>query len=130
MRSTSAHAYQTIKENGLLGALQLETYEIVLAYGPMTAGEAASVYELRHPGTHRKRNEIAKRISDLKTFGLAREVDRRACKVTGMLAGVVEIIDALPAGKSARRRPCPHCDGRGYLAEPAQAVTSSTAVFA
>lgn len=129
MRSPSAHAYETIRDNGLLGRLQLETYEIVLAYGPMTAGEAASVYELRHPGTHRKRNEIAKRISDLKTLGLAREIERRACRVTGMQAGVVEIVDRLPAVKSVREKRCPHCEGRGYIAE-SHAITSSTGVSA
>lgn len=120
MRQTSIEAFNAIRDNGLLTGLQFEIYEILFQHGPMTAGEAAQVYRSRHAHTNRQRNEIAKRVSDLRAFGVVREIGSRPCRATGMRVLVWDVTDRLPERDSVRLRPCPTCDGRGHL--PPEAV--------
>lgn len=83
MRTTSLEAYETLKQTGVQRTLQSEILDIFRADGPMTAGEAARLYADSNPGTGRSRNEIAKRISELKNRGELVEVGTRKCTETG-----------------------------------------------
>lgn len=115
MRQTSIEAFNAIRENGLLTGLQFEIYSILFDHGPMTAGEAAQVYRSRHPQTNRQRNEIAKRVSDLRAVGVVREIGARPCKASGMRVLVWDVTDRLPERESVRPTACPTCGGCGYL---------------
>ena len=73
-QSTSAEAYEAIKESGLLGKLQLRVLEVVVNHGPITANEVNE--RLGGHGYH-------KRLSELQRFGVVHTPDSRKCTITG-----------------------------------------------
>lgn len=73
-RSTSAEAYEAIKESGLLGKMQLRVLEVVANHGPITANEVNE--RLGGYGYH-------KRLSELQRFGVVHTPESRKCSVTG-----------------------------------------------
>ena len=74
IRETSIDAYHEVVEEGRLAESRLEVYQTLLAHGPMTASELERVSNNRYGH---------QRLSELRTRGLAAEVGKRPCQVTG-----------------------------------------------
>jgi hypothetical protein len=72
----------------VLGPFQQDVLTI-LKKRPMTAGEVSEYYAEFYPGTHRGRNECAKRISELTKLGFVRNTGKTVdCPVTGYQATI------------------------------------------
>jgi len=83
IRETSRHAYRVIKAGHLLAPFQLEVYEIICQFGPLTGGEAWRYYKNKHPESDRGRNEVAKCLTQLKNNLTIREDGTRKCLESG-----------------------------------------------
>lgn len=72
-RSTSSRAYQRLLHSGRLAVCQMEAYEALYSYGPLTGSEvvAKSGY-----------NGAWKRLSELSDLGYIRVVGRRVCTIS------------------------------------------------
>lgn len=69
-----------------LGRFVSEVYRILVANAGTTAGEIFIIYRTNHPNTIRSRNEVAKRISELKNLGLVDSDGSTVCNLTGFRA--------------------------------------------
>lgn len=87
MRKTSVDAYNYIIQSGILSKLHTKAYKVLYEKGPLTGRELSVAMELEGQW---------KRCSELKKRGLAIEVGERECSVTGMLAYVWDVTDAMP----------------------------------
>jgi hypothetical protein len=96
MRLSSVRAYEQIKKEELLPKMRLLVYEALGTLGPSTALEVDEF--IRQSQLGGKSMGAWKRLSELKTLGVARELpEMRDCKVSGRLAMVWDIVDeALP----------------------------------
>ena len=84
IRKTSIEAFKIIMESDIVGPFQKDVYEIIYNTGPTTPGEVAMEYQKKYPGTHRGRNEIAKRFYELTKAGIIEETGiERPCRATG-----------------------------------------------
>ena len=70
-----------------LGRFASEVYRIIAANENLTAGEVFMIYKTNHPNTIRSRNEVAKRVSDLKAADLVYEDGSSVCQLTNRRAG-------------------------------------------
>lgn len=98
-RETSAQAYATIRDNGLLSRIRWVAYDALYRHGPCTARE------LRQraggdPGAADFTDSYHKRLSELRDLGVAREVEERKCTVTGQQAIVWDVTAGLPEKKA------------------------------
>jgi hypothetical protein len=78
MRKTSAEAFAKIQ--GILGGIQLEVYNIIYEFGPITAREIASKMPLYQI------DSIRNRPAELEEMGLIEVVGERICNITGFNA--------------------------------------------
>jgi hypothetical protein len=119
MRQTSYDAWKRINDEGLVGPFQLDVYNIVYKFGPMTAGEAWQVYKSYYPNTPRGRNEVAKRIYELCKFTIVSETgEKRTCKVTKFEALLWDVTINLPVKfEKSQRHTCQICNGKGFIEE-------------
>ena len=85
-RDTSAEAYRTICDSGLLGLVHKHVYSTVYRHGPMTANEAFE--EMRRMLVHRYRHDsnTHARFTELRDMGCLKEVGTRPCNITGRRA--------------------------------------------
>jgi hypothetical protein len=112
-RQTSIDVYHRIKEEGLLGKLQLSVLEIVYRHGPISQGEVCREFFNRN-----EERSITPRFAELVRRNAITEVGQRPCRTTGNLVYVYEWSKKLPDPivKSSKVK-CSHCKGRGYAAE-------------
>lgn len=68
------------------GKFASEVYRMICNNPSKTAGELFQTYKINHPDTIRSRNEVAKRISELKEDGVVRADGKRSCDFTGFYA--------------------------------------------
>lgn len=87
IRQTSVIAYNEIKDSGLLGKRQKHAYDVLYKKGPLTGNELSTYMNM--PGQW-------KRCSELKKRGLAIEVGKRKCSITGKLALLWDVTNNLP----------------------------------
>ncbi len=88
IRDTSVKAKREIEEVGTPGAVREQIMQIFNELQtPVTVGELFVIYTERYPNTGRSRNELAKRVSELKegrTGGARiRECGKKRCLLTG-----------------------------------------------
>ena len=105
IRQTSIEAYRQIEAEGLLTSLRFECYKILYKHGPATACELITHTKETEP--HRSYSyldSIAKRLSELREQGVARELGKRHCKITGRVAIEWDVTDALPV-EYERKKP-------------------------
>jgi hypothetical protein len=72
-----------------VGKLASAVYSIVVNNPNSTIGEVFEVYKQTYPTTTRSRNEIAKRVSELRADGLLAERGSRKCDCSGRSAMVL-----------------------------------------
>jgi len=99
VRMTSIEAYNDIRDNGLLGKLQFEVYEVLYNHGPLTQGELWSRF---FPNA--QRHSIAPRFAELKDRGVVVEVGERPCQITGVNSIVWDVTDHLPTAPVEKQR--------------------------
>lgn len=93
VRETSAEAYRTIKENGLLSERRLQVYDYLYQHGPCTANELVNRAGKR--STLGNQNVVT-RLGELRAMGVVKELGTRQCEVTGMRVIVWDVTRELP----------------------------------
>jgi len=86
-RRSSAEAYEALVHSGELTRTQLKLWRALREHGPMTGNEADTM--LRSASSHKRMSELVKK-------GVAQEVQRRPCKITGKENVEVKALDAMP----------------------------------
>lgn len=105
-RETSVQAYHAIRDNGLLGKLQLAVYEYLFNHGPLTAKEITVAFQAnRHA-----QSAPWKRLSELVRAGLVREVGTVKCRYSDQEVIQWDVTDKIPDKKikTSRRRKTTH----------------------
>lgn len=114
-RDTSIQAYNDYRDSGKLSELQLRVLRVIIDHGPITQGECWSEFFATE-----QRHNVAPRFAELQRKGLIEAGGKRACRYScksvytwkATLGKIAE--EAKP-----KRIPCPHCSGKGYVAEKA-----------
>lgn len=98
----------TIDQGKLLRGIARDLFEIIESHPEgLTVGEIYRLYKGKFPTTQRSRNELAKRVTDLKNWGAVMVSGYGPCPVTGRSAYLWVITGKLPkrinpaAGESA-----------------------------
>lgn len=115
VRDTSKEAYKAVMESGYVGKKQKEIYSALYDHGPVTGGELHYRMNLSRNPSH---SNVVTRLGELREIGIVRELPKRTCSVSGHQAYLWDVTSRHPE-KPARfdRIKCPHCDGRGYVAQ-------------
>lgn len=92
--NTSVAAYRHLVSSGILGETQLKAWWFLASEGPCTGRELSRVAG---------KDGLWKRISELKSLGLAKETGVRQCRITGMNAIVWAA--TIPQGQLTRPDP-------------------------
>jgi hypothetical protein len=101
-RRTSADAYRTIEENGLLGHMMFQVYKILFTYGPMTAGEVFQMGLDLKVWNKAVKGGICARLTDLRDRQVACEVGERECQLSGMRTILWDVTEKLPVKPDRR----------------------------
>lgn len=109
IRTTSIKAYNHIRDEGLLGAKQQKVYACLFWTGPLTGRELnkeLSLFDQSSAGYH-------KRLSELETMGVVREVGKRECNITGREVILWDVTDRIPSDprRTDPEHPKPSPDG-------------------
>lgn len=78
-RQTSIDSYNEMKASGVLGERQREVYNALCRYAPATGAELHRIAGF----TRTNRYDVRARLSELRDAGMACEVGKRKCNVTG-----------------------------------------------
>lgn len=115
IRETSAAAYETIKENGLLSEKRFRVYSILFHNGPLIGSEVARIYKELYGRTSNSET-IRNRLTELRDSGAAFEAGRAIDKNTGMKVILWDVTSKLPVRpEKMRKEKCEHCDGKGFV---------------
>ena len=102
VRQTSLHAYNQIRDNGLLSKRRWEVYDVLFHNGPLTHLELAERYV---PGTQPR--NVQPRVSELENLKVVvcvgHKVDDRT-KMVNMLWDVTDCIPAIPEKKKSKNQ--------------------------
>ncbi len=96
IRQTSIWAYNTIKANGLLSAKRWQAYDLLTKYGPATSSELFEHYKEIYKPSFRYNANIHSRLNELRERGVAKELGRKECAVSGHSVILWEVTDGLP----------------------------------
>lgn len=99
VRQTSAEAYHTIQANGLLSKRRWEIYDALYRHGPKTGSELFKCLTLY--GENPTHSNIVTRLGELRDLGVAAEVGKKECEVSGMRVILWDVTDNLPKGSIA-----------------------------
>lgn len=91
IRNTSIEVYNEIKENGLLGGLQFEVYNVLFQKGPLTQNELH-----RHYFANTQPRNIQPRVSELVNMGAVETVGERPCSITGRICLAWDVTKNIP----------------------------------
>ena len=92
---TSAKAFSIIRKQGLLSEKRFNVLKVLFYLGEATGGEIAAEYKKRYRSA--KHSEaIRNRLSELRDFGVVKEVGTRFCSETGYSAIVWTMTGNLP----------------------------------
>jgi len=97
VRDTSLLAFEQIKRQGILGAVQWKVYELLYSNGPITAREVTRYFEVHEAST--AITTYQPRLRELEAIGVVRRVGTRSCTVTGRLAYVWDVTSQVPRGR-------------------------------
>ena len=87
---------ETVKKERLLRGIALDVFEIITGEANQTIGEIAKKYQALRPKFKRGRNEIAKRVRDLETWGAVQKNGADVCSVTGKKVAMYKVTGKLP----------------------------------
>jgi hypothetical protein len=86
IRVTSRLSYKILLDRNLLGEMQQKILSLMdNAEGAVTVGELMTEYAKKHPHMPKARNEIAKRVTELRDAGLIKEYGKKRCPLTDRL---------------------------------------------
>lgn len=94
-RSTSAETYRLIERDGLLSRMRLETYRLLYKYGPGTENEIREKSRAEIKSWELLAG-INKRLPELRSLGVAKELGKRCCSISGCICIVWDVTDQLP----------------------------------
>lgn len=86
MKNEGVSAYNRTVAAGVISGIALDVFGIICNNPDLTVGEVYKIYKEKNPNTTRSRNELAKRVSDLKSYGAVRTNGQTICGVTGRKA--------------------------------------------
>lgn len=117
VRETSIEAYNKIKDNGLLSKRRFQVYDILFEFGPMTANECflkmKEYYAVMGVITN---SNTTTRLGELRDLGVARELGKRICSVSGNKVILWDVTDGLPVKfEKATKVLCSACKGKGFF---------------
>lgn len=112
IRQTSKEAYFKIKTEGLLSEKRMVVYTILFEHGPLTGMELRKYLPQGYIDS-----QVRARLNELRSFGVAHEVGKKVCSVTGMTVILWDVTKRLPLQtyKKTTNVKCPHCGRRGYI---------------
>lgn len=104
-RTTSAAAYKTIRDNGLLSRRRWQVYKILYKFGPLTGNEIAVIFKKNFMPATRVQNQLSMttRLAELRELGAVREIGKRICSVSGMTVILWDVTDCLPSKKDRKK---------------------------
>jgi hypothetical protein len=117
IRETSILAFEQIKREGILGAVQLKVYELLFDKGPMTAREVTWHFETTEGST--AITTYQPRLRELEALGVVRRVAERACRITARLAYEWDVTKHVPTAADRAKlkdRKAPFLDDKVRLA--------------
>lgn len=82
-RATSIESYHYLVENKILGKRQMEVYEILFHYGPLTANEVFNVLKSRVDRKFLFDSNTRARFTELRDMDLIQENGTKICSITG-----------------------------------------------
>lgn len=100
VRETSLLAFEQIKREGILGAIQWKVYELLYMEGPLTAREVTRYFEVNEDST--AITTYQPRLRELEAMGVVRRVGERACTVTTRLAFAWDVTSHVPERRLIR----------------------------
>lgn len=84
IRSTSIQSYREIQESGVLGKRRFEVYAALCEQDkPITAGELFYAMKARQGQRNPTHSNVATRLGELREMGIAQEVGKQKCGVSG-----------------------------------------------
>lgn len=97
-RQTSAKAYRTIRDNGLLSRVRFRIYRTLFREGPMTATECLTSLDkkLKAAGMRGVSFNTHSRFSELRAMGVVHETGKRTCRITGHECIEWDVTSGLP----------------------------------
>lgn len=115
IRQTSIHAYNAIKENGMLSRRRWQVYDSLFRHGPLTGSELMLKIRNDHNVPIATNTNVTTRLGELRSMGVVYEIRERDCSITGQKVIEWDVTDRLPAKlEKPKRIKCAHCNGRGY----------------
>ena len=110
VRRTSAKAYNTIKEEGLLSKARFAVYEHLFRFGPMTASQIAQEKQFRVKGS------VCARLTELRNLGVAEEIREVVCPISNQTVILWDVTDRLPRDiAKVEKVKCEYCNGKGHF---------------
>lgn len=118
VRKTSIDTYRKIEAEGLLSKRRWQVYQVLFGKEPMTGGEVSLAFKEKFLGRFQPNTNIITRLGELRDSGVAEEVGRRVCSVSGETVILWALNDNLP-NKIVRpdKIKCPTCKGAGHLSQ-------------
>ena len=95
VRDTSREIYQKIRKEGLIGKKQIQVYEILFMYGPLTGSEVANWMDEFHQKSNVSET-VRNRLNELKAMGIVTELPKAPCPVTGNTVYRYDVNSKLP----------------------------------
>jgi len=102
IRDTSIEAFNQIKREGLLSKRRLQAYEIVFQNGPLTMNQLIKIAEVKYNITNP--GSFNTRLSELRNFGVLKEIDEAPCPVTGRKVIWWDVTSELPKKISQKQK--------------------------
>lgn len=96
-RRTSAIAYNTIKENGILSKRRWQVYDVLFNNGPLTANQMINLFTQQYKHYHlTNTGSLATRLSEMRHMGAVYEVDEIDCPISSHKVILWDVTDAIP----------------------------------
>ncbi len=95
VRDTSIEIYLKILNEGLIGKKQIEVYEILWKYGPLTGSQVANWMDEFHQKSNVSET-VRNRLNELRNMGIVTELPKAPCPVTGNTVYRYDVNSKLP----------------------------------
>lgn len=116
IRDTSIEAYNKIKRDGLLSERRWQVYDILYEIGPATGGEIFRHMKKKYGPTIPTNSNVTTRLGELRHFGVAMEIGKRKCTMTGQMVILWDVTSKLPLKfDKPEKTKCAHCNGTGLI---------------
>ena len=115
IRTTSAEAFNKIKEEGLLSKRRLQVYEVLYEHGPLVGSQIARRVK-KNFGSWCQSETIRNRLTELRDMGAVVERGEALDPQNGRRVILWDVSGELPKPLvKPLRAKCPHCEGSGWV---------------